>query len=470
MIGEFLFKTRKFIVRPSVLATSLVLAASVLIWTGCGEKVTGGGGVNPNSGNVQVRMGDAPVDGIVAFELTINSITLTPASGGTPVNILSTATRVELSHSSASFEPLAVANVPVGSYSSAALSVANPEIVIINPITRQPQQLSTGLSSPNVTVNFSAPITVSSGASVLVFDLNLANSVVISGGVATVTPTFTVQLSTVAAQNQQDDETGEIEDITGVVTGVSGSSFTLSAAQHATPLTFSTDTATEFEPPLSNVASIQTGMVLEVDAVTQSNGNLLATKVEAEEVANGLELEGFVTSVTGNPATQFQMVVQESASSAGSPPAAGTVVSVNVDANTTFRIDNDHVDLSGLTFTFDRTSFRAGQQVEVDVDPPVPATLLADKVTLHRQTISGTISNLTTTGTSTATFTLNVDPAASAFALVTNQSSLTVLRQPGTELKDLTSLSNNQAVRVRGLVFFDTGLSAYVMVAGRITP
>jgi Domain of unknown function (DUF5666) len=469
---QFIFGKNNSVMRWTLYSTPFALAACVLIWTACGGGGTssGGRGGTPTTSNSQIKIGDAPTDGVVSFELTINSITLTPAAGGNPVAILSTPASVELTHSSATFEPLAVANIPVGSYSGATLTVASPEVAIINSTTRQPQQLTAVLASPNVTINLATPIAITPSASVLLFDLNLANSVTIGGGVATVAPSFTVQLSSIAAQNQQDDETGEIEDITGVVTGVSGSSFTISVAQSASPLTFATDSATQFEAPLANATSIQTGMVLEVDAVTQSNGALLATKVEAEEVASGLDVEGFVITVTGSPATQFQMVVHESASSAANPPALGSVLTVNIDGNTNFRIDDNHVDLSGLTVNFDATLLSPGQEVEVDVDPPVAATPTADKLTLKQQSLNGTISNFTPTGTSTAVFTLTVDPVASAFALVSNQSTLTVFRQPGTELKNLTSLTNGQSIRVRGLVFFDTATSSFTMVAGRITP
>jgi Domain of unknown function (DUF5666)/Domain of unknown function (DUF4382) len=471
MQKQLMLKSKHFLARLWFFAVPSVLAATALIWIACGSGGNGGFTAGGALTATQLKIGDAPADGVAAFELTINSISLTPSAGGTPVTILSTPTRVELTHTSGTFEPLAVANIPAGSYSSASIAVSDAEVVIINPATGQPQQLTAVLGSPTLTVNLNPAVTISPTASVLVFDLDLANSLVINGGVATVTPVFAIRVSTVAAQNQQDDENGEIEDVTGVVTGVSGSTFTISLPQGASPLTFATNSATLFDPPLTNLASIQAGMVLEVDAVTQTNGTLLATKVEADvEVANGLELEGFVTSVTGTPATQFQMVVQESASPVANPPSPGTVLTVNIASNTNFRIDDSHIDLSGLNFTFDTTSLRPGQSVEVDVEPPIGAPPTAKKVILKRQALNGTISNLTTTGATTATFTLTVDAAFSAFALVSNQATLTVFRQPGTELKNLTALSNGQPVRVRGLVFFDTATSSFTMVAGRITP
>jgi hypothetical protein len=476
MKPRFSFSFKKTLARRFSCAALFLLVANLLLWTGCGGRNSNNTSIRTGTpaattATTQVKIGDAPVDGVVAFELTVNSITLNPSNGTAPVSILSSPTPVEITHTSGTFEPLAVADIPSGTYSSATLTVANPEVVIINSLG-QPEQLpQPTLTSNTATVNFTTPISVGITAAVLVFDLNLANSLFISGTQATVTPIFSVSLSTIGAQNQQEEENGEIEDVTGTITTVSGSSFTISVQQHATPLTFNIDANTQFKAPLANMASLQTGMVVEVDAVTQSSGALLATKVEAEvEVANGLELEGFVSSVTGNPATQFQVVVQEVATPITTAPLLGAITTADIASNTNFKIDDNHIDLSGLNFTFDVSSLKPGQRVEVDVEPPIATTPTAKKVILKRQALIGTISNLIATGTSTATFTLTVDPVFSAFALVSQQSTLTVFQQPGTELKNITALSNGQTVRVRGLVFFDTVSSSYRMVAGRITP
>ena len=63
------------------------------------------------------------------------------------------------------------------------------------------------------------------------------------------------------------------------------------------------------------------------------------------------------------------------------------------------------------------------------------------------------------------TLTLTV-PADSAFAMVSGQIQVTVFWQPNTTLKDLTSVSNSDTIRVRGLVFYMG--TAFNMIA-RIT-
>ncbi|HEX9112422.1 MAG TPA: hypothetical protein VF845_13160 [Terriglobales bacterium] len=85
---------------------------------------------------------------------------------------------------------------------------------------------------------------------------------------------------------------------------------------------------------------------------------------------------------------------------------------------------------------------------------------------LVQETLSGTVSGLS--GTAPTTFTLTV-AADSAFAMLSGSTSVTVHWQPGTDVSNLPhALTNGDAVRVRGLLFF-TG-SQFNMIARRITP
>jgi hypothetical protein len=88
-------------------------------------------------------------------------------------------------------------------------------------------------------------------------------------------------------------------------------------------------------------------------------------------------------------------------------------------------------------------------------------------VRLQQQALVGTVSGLnSTTSQGPVTLTLTV-PVDSAFAMVLGQTQVTVFWQPNTNLKDLTSVSNGDTIRVRGLVFY-TG-TAFNMIAARIT-
>lgn len=113
------------------------------------------------------------------------------------------------------------------------------------------------------------------------------------------------------------------------------------------------------------------------------------------------------------------------------------------------------------------TGTHAGQRVEVEsVSSLSGNSLVAEKVKLIQQTLSGTVSGLS--GTAPTTFTFTVAPD-SAFAMLSGSTSVTVYWQPGTDVSNLPhALANSDAVRVRGLLFF-TG-SEFNMIARRITP
>jgi len=106
------------------------------------------------------------------------------------------------------------------------------------------------------------------------------------------------------------------------------------------------------------------------------------------------------------------------------------------------------------------------QRVEVDsTTSGSGTTLTADKVKLKEQAFSGTVSASSGSGGQT-TFTLTV-AADSAFALLTGSTTLTVVKQPGTELKGISSIFDGEAVRARGLLFFDG--TNYTLVAKRVS-
>ncbi|MGH9569883.1 MAG: hypothetical protein ACRD4F_09590, partial [Candidatus Angelobacter sp.] len=102
---------------------ALMIAAGLALSAGCGG---GGSGVNPGptptpgtagASNTQVRIGDAPADSVIAFEVSLTSLSLTPSGGGAAVNIAVPANnRIELTHDSGKFEPLTLGNLPQGTF------------------------------------------------------------------------------------------------------------------------------------------------------------------------------------------------------------------------------------------------------------------------------------------------------------------------------------------------------------------
>jgi hypothetical protein len=454
--------------------TILFLGGLLLSALGCGGGAnSGGGGGLPLTTAAQVRMGDAPADRVIVFEVTVGPISLTPSTGAA-VTVLSSTRRLELTHMSGTNEPLALLKVPQGSYTGATITVANPEVVFINS-----QGTTTKLEpafSQAVTVSFSPALNVGASASVVNIDLNVANSLTFDAlgnvtGVNISGSSFTFSSSVVAAENEQEPEDGELEDTTGTVSSVSGTSFTLMVGMGGTPLIFTTDANTEFKDGATLATMANT--VVTVEGITRSDGTLYAKEVEGVENVGGAEIEGLISQVTGNPATQLAFVADDGSGSGMDDTKTGSSFTADV-SGAQYKVATGNIDTSGIgglpappDFPFDASTVHAGQRVEVESVSSLSGTsLAAEKVKLIQQTLSGTVSGLS--GTAPTTFTLTV-AGDSAFAMLSGSTTVTIFWQPGTDVSNLPhALANNDAVRVRGLLFF-TG-SQFNMIARRITP
>ena len=433
----------------------VVLLSAVLLLPGCGSGGNSSITSTPTSANTTINFGDATNDQVIGFEMLINSITL---SGGSNPSVLPKPTEFEFVHAAGILEPLSLVSVPAGTYTGATISVANPEVVIMT--ASGPSKIPATLTASTVTVTFPSPITIGGNAAVLNFDLNLATSITLNATntAATVTPQFTATTASVPANNGgEDDEHGEMEDIRGAITNVSSPKFTIQPPQTAQPITFTTNSSTQFKDGITSFSQLTNGMIVSVDAVTQTDGTLLATKVESEtETANGQEVEGFVTSVTGSPATQIVVSTQKSSVTS---TTLGTSVTVSIGNGTKFAVQSKK--LTGTLPAFDATHIGKAQRVEVDSETESnnASTASGDKIKLTEQALTGTISAL-----SGGNFTLTVG-SSSAFATLTGGTTVAVQTQSGTEIKNVT-LSNGATVRVRGLLFVNG--TTYTMVAARI--
>src|SRR5215469_4768423 len=212
--------------------------ALMLYLTNCAGGGSSSAPVQVTGTAVTLQTGDAANDQIAKFELTVSSIVLTGANGTSNTgNLLSAPAEVEFSHEAGAFEPLSLAHVPPGTYTGATVTISNPEVVAI--VGGVPTKLTATLSSATVNVTFTPNITVGSSPMFLNFDLNLANSVTISGATATIAPSFNVSTSTVAPENNEDDHDGEFDDAHGSVTAINAPNFTIQT--RTTSITFATD-------------------------------------------------------------------------------------------------------------------------------------------------------------------------------------------------------------------------------------
>jgi hypothetical protein len=458
---------------------NVCLMLGLLFAAGCG----GGGMSNMMSPQqsapvgtttAQFRVGDAAVDRVIAFEVSIASpIVLTPSCGGAKVNVSIGTNRIELSHLSADMEPFAILNVPQGTYSGADITVSNPEVTFLSnagtPVHLQSNIMQT------ITVNFNPPLTITSSPVVVDLDVNLANALTIDAGgniagFSFTGSSFSITTKAVGVQNQEEDDDGELEDVRGTVTSVNGSNFILTPGQSGAQLTFATDSTTSFKDGITSLASAL-NQVVRVEGFTKPDGTLFAKEVEGLENQNGAELEGIITQMSGSLLT----VTAHDGSGMGmdnSKVGATFTVSISGLSASKFTVDQGN-NFSGLTlpsppnFPFDGTTIHQGQRIEVEATgsvPPASGMITADKVKLEQQTVRGTVANFVAGGNGTATFDL-ILPADSHLAIISGQTVVHVSKLAGTDNR-FGNIANGSSIRVRGLLFW-TG-TTFNMIARRV--
>ncbi|MGZ7107072.1 MAG: DUF5666 domain-containing protein, partial [Candidatus Angelobacter sp.] len=370
-----------------------VVTVAFVLATGCGGN-NGFSTAGPT--NATINTTDGLNDQIVKFELSVSSLTLTGSGTTTNTgNLLSKTSEVEFVHQAGSFEPLSLVNIPPGTYSGASLTVGNPEVVVMNnAVPPAPVKITATLTSPSVTVTFTAPITVTSNSSsVINFDLDLANSVVLSGTPptsASVTPKFNV---TTATATNSDEDSGEMDDVHGSVTAIAAPNFTIQTKTSS--ITFATDSSTQFKDGITSLSQLKVGDIVEVDGTTKPDGSKLATKIGVEEGQSGEEAEGVISAVTGAPATQITIAHQVDSSGTLTPPVT---VDVAIGTGTTFSVRTDKLNLGGTTPAFDASHIGKGQRVEADTGSSTATPMVADKLKLREQALVGTVSAASASG------------------------------------------------------------------------
>lgn len=453
----------------------LVAATFAVLLAGCGGGSSTVATSTPSAAttSVQVNLGDAPADRLLAANMHIQSLSFTTGSGGT-VPLLTTGADMEVMQSIGTVRPLLLANMPQGTYAGATMTFTGATVTYMDPATRQVIQRT--LSGPmTAAVDFSPALAVGSAPMVVNLDLDMGHSLSIDdSGNVVMTPTMTATWRA-AIPGSPDPEDGGIGRMTGVVSSVSGASLHLAMLQGAADLPLMTNAATEFVG-LSGMAGMGAGMLAEIDGTRQPDGTWMASRVHALIPAGGTMAMGVVTDITGNPPTQLVLAMQDGAGLSMMRANLAGTTTVALTGDTMFGFDADDVDLSNLPFTprFDAAAMRSGQRVAAFSSGAMMqgggmrgmtggGSLAARSVQLVPQGLRGTVSGYAVSGTR-STFTLMV-AADSAFATLSGSRSVIVYQQPGTRMGP-QSIANGDNVIVRGLLFVDNG--AFSLVATRI--
>jgi hypothetical protein len=313
----------------------LIAFAAIFVLTSCsGVKnsctVNCGGG----NGDASVRLNLAavpltppPGTSILSFAVTINSVSLTPASGGSDVNIpLNTGTySVDLTRlqSDSSFLGQAVSGVPSGTYNQLSVN-ASAVVTYCTATSGTPgcnpgsvAQISKSFATPTtsnfslalaanqqaglrVLINFTKALTVNSGTQA-VTGLNLTAANVLT------TTTLPPGLSTLSA-----GQLDYIDDATGVVTAASGTSVTvLTATRGSITSVITNSTISSPTCVIQNNPCVATvGQIASLDSALNSDGT--STLLQYDPISNKSVdvIEGIVT--TSNLSnTQFEIVTND---------------------------------------------------------------------------------------------------------------------------------------------------------------
>ncbi len=459
----------------------LIVSMAAALLSACG----GSGGdsvpspVNPQptsaSTPVQINLGDAPADRLLAVGMTVQSVTLTNTSGGS-VLVLSAPRPVELMHLMGTVAPLALASVPQGTYSGATMTFADANVAHVDAVTGQiAQRTAAGPMTAHVT--FSPPLPVGTTPTVINFDMDMAATVAIdANGNVAVTPILRAHANPVAAGSRHPED-GGMHGLIGTVGSVQGNGFNLATTQGLTGIPMTTHSGTHFSG-VAGTHMMSGNMLVAVDAIPQADGNWLVSHVESRIGAGGAMAAGVITGVSGSPPTQLTLVTHDGAGNGMQVADLAGTTTVNITASTTYSMDVDDIDLAGLPFAprFDRGALSRGQRIRAWSGAAMThdghgmggmrggGTVAATTIELQPQGLRGTVSAYASSG-APATFTLTL-PADSAFARLTGATTVTVHQQTTTQLRGLTSITNGSIVLVRGLLFIDG--SAFRLVAGRI--
>lgn len=468
-------------------AAVLVSAGLLGMLTACGGSGTtssssGGGATVPPptaSSTIQVNMGDAPADWMLAFSTSIRSLSLTGSQG--TVSASSNATPMEMIQRMGTMQPFAMVSAPQGTYTAASITFGSCNVTYIDPATKALMYKT--LAGPfQATVTFSSPINVGSTPMAFNFDLDLAHSVVAdNSGNLSFSPQFHFSSGMQGAGSGHDPFNGGMQQMMGTVSSIASGSFIMTPMQAAQSFTVMTNSSTEFQGIATGMGMMGTGMGILVTANLQPDGSLLATQVASRMRAGGIMGGGIITDVTGVPATQLSIVMQNGAGASMMPSYLSQSITVSIDSSTTFATDDDRVDLSNLPFTpaFDASHIFAGQSVmPINASGGMMAgrgmgagmmgnssgTITASQIYLEEQGFRGTTSSAIVSGTATS-FMLMLDPQC-AFAALTGADTILVYQQAGTNVEASGSIANGSTIRVHGLLFQNAG--QWTLVASTI--
>ena len=439
---------------------TLLLLLPIVVIAGCGAGSPGSTGSQNQSGSIYTVATDAPLPSVVSCTLTINTVTL--FNGTTNVSVLSSPVAEDFARLNGLHDLLDLNAVPVGTYTSATITLASAASIGYIDTTVNPpaiHSITGNLSQTTVTVPFNTPFTLNAADLVgLRMEFDIAQSLPTDNMgqiTGTVNPTFDLRLLNAADSNVS------IDDFRGGYIGAGG-----------TPDTFVMQgpLGRQWTVTKDGNTSMDTGDQIgsfTPNSIVQVSGQLnpVTKSIDATEISlvskDKFLMGGLFTSIRppSGAATAADLYIRsELPAPAGIEP--GQITAFTLNGAEVYGIACVPQFLSILLFS--NTSLAAGQHVAVGgVLQTVNGvtTLIPHRIILSRQGQSGAWVPNSTKMNSGNQGTFQLTDKSTAGVLLPNP--LTILSTVNTRyigLSGLSALSGSTAIplRVVGYVLVDS--------------
>jgi len=217
------------------------------------------------------HLGDDPADRLVAASVTINSMALISAGGGS-IAVMSTPRPMEMMRLMGTVAPLAMAGVPQGTYTGVTMTFGASTVTYVDTTTGLPVQ-RTVPGPMTTTVMFGSPLVVGTNTMSSTSTWTwLPPSASTRRETSSMTPAMR-EFHNPAVTGSANPEDGGMHGLTGMVGSVGGSTFTMTMVQGMSGIALSTGAGTQYAG-MSGMGMMGGGALMSVDATMPSGWNL----------------------------------------------------------------------------------------------------------------------------------------------------------------------------------------------------
>lgn len=376
--------------------SSLIALAFALALAGCGG---GGGSSSAPSASGKFYLRDAAAVPVrdqgnnVVFTMTELWLTVTGAKletqGGVdvPITLATSPLRIDIMTLTGTSTLLGFGAFPAGTYKEVELTVSAAEMVGTAAGSVSLTTVAVGVSSGEFEAEFSPAVAVTANATTsFVIDWTPSVRATVGAGPTTYTLEDEVKAYVLGGAGAGSPATQGVHDLEGDIASIDCAAQTIVIAEHGVSFTVTVHAGTLYEQSHSltlpgGCSALAVGDEIEVDGVLQSNGTILADKVELESQSSG----GSGSGGSGGGSTSGQFEIEGRVANRSSTGAftfdifqGGTLAAhVTTTAATVYEDDDNHATTAAAILD--------GEKVEVKgtiTTAGSPPTVEATKVEL----------------------------------------------------------------------------------------